>query len=49
MDLDITGIDHQPLKVRIINYFFQQLFPDTPVSPTAEPAMGVLPVSVIWG
>ena len=49
MNLDMTGIDHQPLKIRFINYFSQQLFPDTPVPPTAEPAMGILPVPVIWG
>ncbi len=49
MNLDMAGVDHQPLKVRIINYFIQQLFPNAPIPPPAETAMGILPVPIVWG
>ena len=48
MNLDMTGIDHQPLEIRLI-YYIQQLCPDAPVPPTAKTAMSVLPVPVIRG
>ena len=44
----MTGIDHQPLEIRLINYFhhcIQQLFTDAPVLPTAKTACPYL----IWG
>ena len=47
MNLDVAGVYHQPLKVRIVNYRIQQLLPDTPVAPATKAAMGVLPVPVI--
>ena len=47
MNLDVAGVDHQPLKVRIVNDRIQQLFPDASVPPPAKAAMGVLPVPVI--
>ena len=48
MDLDMIGIDHQPLEIRLI-YYIQQLCPDAPVPPTAKTAMSVLPIPVIRG
>ena len=49
MGFDIAGVDHQPFKVRVVNDRVQQLLPHSPVPPTAETALGVLPVSVVRG
>jgi hypothetical protein len=46
MYFDMTGVDHQPLEVRVIHQRFQNLFPDSLVTPPAEPAVYILPVSV---
>lgn len=46
MNLDVTGIYHQPLKIRFIDYFSQQPLPNITVPP--KTAMGILPVSVVW-
>ena len=47
MNLDVAGVDHQPLKVRIVDNRIQQLFPDAPIPPAAKAPMGVLPITVI--
>ena len=47
MNLDVAGVYHQPLKVRIVDDRIQQLLPDTPVPPATEAPMGVFPVPVI--
>ena len=47
MNLDVAGVDHQPLKVRIVDNRIQQLVPDASIPPAAKAAMGVLPVTVI--
>ncbi len=47
MGLDVAGVNHQPLEIRVIQHRFQQPGPLAPVPPAAEAAMGVLPVPVI--
>ena len=47
MNFDVAGIDHQPLKVWVVDDGIQQLGPDTPVPPAAKAAMGVLPISIV--
>ena len=42
----MAGIDHQPFKVCVIHQGFQNLFPDSLVTPPAKPAVYILPVSV---
>ena len=49
MGLDIAGVYHQPLEIRVIHHRLQQSSPHTPVPPAAEAAVGVLPVSVVRG
>ena len=49
MHLDVAGVDHQPLKVGIVNHRLQKLGPDVSVPPAAKPPMGVLPVPVVRG
>lgn len=46
MHLAVAGIDHQPLHVRLVNELLKQSLPNTPITPAAEPPMGVLPVAV---
>ena len=46
MYFDMAGVDHQPLKVGVIYQRFQNLFPDSLVTPPAEPAVYILPVSI---
>ena len=42
----MAGVDHQPLKICVIHQGFQNLFPDSLVTPPAEPAVYVLPVPI---
>ena len=49
MGLDIAGVYHQPLEIRVINHRLQQSGPHAPVPPAAEAAVGVLPISVVRG
>ena len=44
----MTGVNHQPLIVRLIHQMLQQRPPETPVPPATEPTMGVFPVSGVW-
>ena len=46
MYLAVAGIDHQPLHVRLVDELLKQSLPHTPITPAAEPPMGVLPVAV---
>jgi hypothetical protein len=48
MNFAVTGIDHQPLEVRIVDEAFQQCLPNTLVAPTTESPMSVLPVAISW-
>jgi len=49
MHLAMACINHQPLKIRVINELFEQSLPNTPVAPTTESAVRVLPVAVTRG
>ena len=40
----MARINHQPLMVRLNHEHFKEFFPNTPVTPTAKPAMGIFPV-----
>lgn len=44
--LAMTGVDHQPLHIRFVNKLLKQSLPYTPITPAAEPPVGVLPVAV---
>lgn len=48
MYFDMAGVDHQPLKVRVLHQGLQYPFPDPLVTPPAEPAVYILPVSVCF-
>ena len=47
VDFDVTGIDHEPFKVGLIDQFFQQRLPDALVAPANEAAMGVAPSAIV--
>jgi len=47
MNLDVAGVDHQPLKIRIVDDGVQQPLPDAPIPPATEASMGILPISVV--
>jgi len=55
VNLAVTGINHQPFIIRIINQDFQQFFPDTLVTPANKAAVGITPTPVVrrqippWG
>ena len=49
MHLDVAGVYHQLLKVRVINDVVQEAGPDAPVPPAAKAAMGILPIPVFRG
>ena len=45
----MTGVDHQPLKVSVVPQGLQNLLPDSLVTPPAEPAVYIFPVSIrLW-
>ena len=46
MHLAVAGIDHQPFHVRFVNELLKQSLPNTPITPAAEPPVGVFPVAV---
>jgi hypothetical protein len=48
MDLDMTGVYHQPLKIWLTDQFFQQFFPNTLVTPATKAAMRIFPIPIIW-
>jgi len=48
MNLDMTGVYHQPFVIRVIYQQFKQSFPDPTVTPPAKATMRIFPVSVIW-
>ena len=47
--LDMTGINHQPLKARVIGHRSQQFAPPVVLPPTPIAACGGVPVSVVRG
>jgi len=40
----VTCVNHQPFKIRFVYQCFQQLFPDSLVSPSGKTAMRVIPI-----
>jgi hypothetical protein len=46
MNLDMTRVDHQPLKIRLINDFLQDLLPQPVFYPTAKSLGDTVPVPV---
>ena len=47
VDLDVAGIDHQPLVIRLIDESLQQFFPGALVAPPTKASVGVFPVPVV--
>ncbi len=46
MHLDVRGVDHQPFEIGFADHGFGQALPNSFVAPAAEPAVGVVPVSL---
>ena len=46
MHLAVSGVNHEPFKVRLDDERLKQALPNAFVSPPAEPTMGVLPVAI---
>ena len=44
MHFAVTGVNHEPLKVRLNDERLKQALPNAFVPPPAEPTLGVLPV-----
>jgi len=49
MNLDVAGIDYQPLVIGINNEFFQQRLPNPFISPTNKTAVSVAPPPITGG
>jgi hypothetical protein len=49
VNFDVAGVYQKPFIIRIDQKFIENLFPHAFVTPAAESAMGVLPVSIIFG
>jgi hypothetical protein len=47
MDFDMAGVNHEPLKVRIVNQLFEEFLPSPLVTPAAETAMRIFPVAIV--
>jgi hypothetical protein len=47
VNLNVAGVDHQPLEVGLDDQFFQQPLPETLVAPAAKASVGVFPISVV--
>ena len=46
MGFDMGSVDHQPLKVRVVDDDLKQLLPHALVAPSTESAMGIFPVAI---
>lgn len=42
----MTGIDHQPLEIRLLYHRFQHFFPDPLVSPATETPLDSIPLTI---
>lgn len=42
----MTGIDHQPLEIRLLYHRFQHFFPDALVSPATETPLDSIPLTI---
>ena len=47
VELDVAGVNHPPLEVRLINEGIKKVFPYPTVPPAAEATMVILPVSQV--
>ncbi len=47
MNFGVTGINHEPLKVRGIDKPFKQSLPNSLVAPSAKAPVGVFPIAII--
>jgi hypothetical protein len=47
MDLNVTGIDQEPLEISLTDQVLQKFFPKPLVSPSTKPPMGILPIPII--
>lgn len=45
--LDVTGVNHKPFIIRVIDQNLQELLPDASVPPTTKPPMYVFPVTQV--
>jgi len=43
--LDMGGVNHEPLEVRLVYHDFEQPLPDAFVSPPAKSTLGVIPTA----
>jgi len=48
MHLAVTGINHQPFIVWLVNQYFPQLFPDAFIWPANKPAVSIAPAAIVW-
>lgn len=48
MDFAVTGVDHEPFVVGLVDQFFQQRLPDALVAPTNEATVGIAPPAIVW-
>lgn len=46
MYFDMTGINHQPLEIRLLYHRFQHFFPDALVSPATETPLDSIPLTI---
>ena len=49
INIDLGGVDDQPLKVRVIDDRIQELLPYPSILPAIRTTMGVLPVPEVRG
>ncbi len=47
MNLAVTGVNHEPFKIRLVDQYFQQSFPDAVVAPADKAAMRIAPAAEI--
>ena len=47
VDFDVAGVDHEPLEIRLVDEFSQEVLPESLVAPAAETAVGVFPIPVV--
>lgn len=45
MRFDVGGINHEPLKVWLVEHNFEQSLPNSLVAPAAKPTMGIFPIA----
>jgi hypothetical protein len=48
VNLAVTGVDHQPFVIRLINQSLKQKFPHTLVASATKSPVRLLPVPIVW-